>query len=55
MMLSGTAQPVANIALDCGFENLSYVHGLFREQYGTTPRGYRERHAKPASLDSHPI
>ena len=55
MMLSGTAQSVASIALDCGFENLSYFHRLFREQYGTTPRGYRERHARPSALESPPI
>ncbi len=55
MMLSGTAQPISNIALDCGFENLSYFHRLFREQYGTTPRGYRQRHMKPSTLEDYPI
>ncbi len=50
MMLSGTEYAVAVIAQDCGFENLSYFHRLFREQYGTTPRGYRQRHMKPAAL-----
>ncbi|WP_224815397.1 AraC family transcriptional regulator [Hasllibacter sp. MH4015] len=52
MMLSGSAHPIAAIAEDCGFENLSYFHKLFREQYGTTPRGYRQRHAKPAPIDA---
>ncbi len=52
MMLSGTSQPIANVAEDCGFENLSYFHKLFREQYGTTPRGYRQRHAKSAPIDA---
>ncbi|WP_339977708.1 AraC family transcriptional regulator [Gymnodinialimonas mytili] len=46
MLLSGTARPVATIAEDCGIENLSYFHRLFRDQYGTTPRRYRARHAK---------
>lgn len=46
MLLSGTDRDVAGIARDCGFENLSYFHRLFREQYGTTPRGYRQRRAR---------
>ncbi|MEJ6389178.1 helix-turn-helix transcriptional regulator [Gymnodinialimonas ulvae] len=52
MMLSGSEYAVAVIAQDCGFENLSYFHRLFREQYGTTPRGYRQRHKKPTPLDA---
>ncbi|MEX3014768.1 AraC family transcriptional regulator [Gymnodinialimonas hymeniacidonis] len=52
MILSGTAHPIANIAQDCGFENLSYFHRLFREQYGTTPRGYRQRHTKAELPDT---
>lgn len=46
MILAGTDRDVASIAVDCGFENLSYFHRLFRQQYGTTPRGYRQRHTK---------
>jgi AraC family cel operon transcriptional repressor len=52
MMLSGTDHAVAVIAQDCGFENLSYFHKLFREQYGSTPRGYRQRHAKVPPIDT---
>jgi AraC family cel operon transcriptional repressor len=44
MLLAGTDRGLGDIAGDCGFENLSYFHRLFREQYGTTPRGYRTRH-----------
>ena len=36
------------LAAECGFENLSYFHRLFRRQYGTTPRSYRTRHQKAA-------
>ncbi|MDJ0822626.1 MAG: AraC family transcriptional regulator [Paracoccaceae bacterium] len=44
MLLAGTDRGLPDVAADCGFENLSYFHRLFREQYGTTPRGYRMRH-----------
>ncbi|WP_050761362.1 helix-turn-helix domain-containing protein [Jannaschia sp. CCS1] len=47
MLLAGTERGLPDIAADCGFENLSYFHRLFREQYGTTPRGYRHRHVRP--------
>ncbi len=46
MLLAGTGRTLPEIAHDCGFENLSYFHRLFREQYGTTPRGYRQRHLR---------
>lgn len=46
MLLAGTERDIATIALDCGFENLSYFHRLFRQQYGSTPRGYRLRHSQ---------
>lgn len=44
MLLSGTDAPLSVLAADCGFENLSYFHRLFLQQYGTTPRIYRLRH-----------
>jgi AraC family cel operon transcriptional repressor len=51
MLLAGTERGLPDIAADCGFENLSYFHRLFRDQYGTTPRGYRQRHLRaPAPL-----
>jgi len=50
MLLAGTDRALTDIALDCGFENLSYFHRLFRDQYGTTPRGYRLRHRRNPAL-----
>lgn len=44
MLLAGTDRGLPDVAADCGFENMSYFHRVFREQYGTTPRGYRMRH-----------
>lgn len=51
MLLAGTDRGLAEIAGDCGFENLSYFHRLFREQYGTTPRGYRTRRRGERAAD----
>lgn len=43
MLLAGTRQTMQEVAQDCGIENLSHFHRLFREIYGTTPRHYRQR------------
>jgi AraC family cel operon transcriptional repressor len=51
MLLAGTDRALPEIAADCGFENLSYFHRLFRDQYGTTPRSYRMRHRQAAEMD----
>ncbi|WP_306120989.1 AraC family transcriptional regulator [Roseitalea sp. MMSF_3504] len=48
MLLAGTDRGLPEVASDCGFENLSYFHRLFRDQYGTTPRNYRMRHRQSA-------
>ncbi|WP_305985159.1 AraC family transcriptional regulator [Roseibium sp. MMSF_3544] len=52
MLLSCTNTPLSVLALDCGFENLSYFHRLFLQQYGTTPHSYRLRHRR-VMIDSH--
>lgn len=44
--LSGTADSLSEIALDCGIPNLSHFHRLFREHHGQTPRAYRQRHQR---------
>lgn len=54
MLLAGTDRALPDIAADCGLENVSYFHRLFREQYGTTPRGYRMRH-RQGVLERAPI
>ena len=46
MLLGSTAAPLDEVALDCGFSNMSYFHRLFRERYGRTPQDYRRRHRR---------
>ena len=37
-----TGDTVTEIAVRCGFDNLSYFNRLFRRKYGMTPKEYRE-------------
>lgn len=39
--LAMSEEPIAGIALDCGYESLSYFYQVFRRRYGIAPRGYR--------------
>ena len=55
MLLSATDRPLADLATDCGFENLSYFHRLFRDQYGTTPKKYRSRHRRVPPEGAAPV
>lgn len=41
-LLSRTDRKVADIALDAGFQDISFFHRTFRKHVGTTPRQYRE-------------
>lgn len=41
-MLCLTDRKILDIAMDCGFENLSYFNRLFLEKYGKSPRQYRD-------------
>jgi len=41
VLLSNTDTEIVNIALDCGFENLSYFYRRFQQFFGCTPRNYR--------------
>lgn len=43
-LLCLTDKRILEIALECGFENLSYFNRLFKEKYSTTPRQYRDIH-----------
>ncbi len=40
-LLSGTDQPVTEIAFACGFQSLSQFNRVFRAQFGTSPRELR--------------
>lgn len=42
-LLLHTSQPVTEIALDCGFENISYFIRQFKADKGCTPKEYRRR------------
>lgn len=37
-------RPILEVALDCGFDNLSYFYRLFAQRYGQSPRRYRLAH-----------
>lgn len=39
-----TTRPIADIALDCGLNNLSHFYALFRRAHRQTPRAYRLAH-----------
>lgn len=41
-MLADTTQSVAEIAMDCGFNNLSNFNRIFKKKKGCTPRDFRE-------------
>lgn len=41
--LATTRQPIVEIALDCGLNNLSHFYALFRRCHGISPRRYRLR------------
>lgn len=41
-LLNETEQSVLNIALECGFNNLSHFNHLFKTFYGVTPSAYRK-------------
>jgi len=47
-LLIGTDLVTADIAVDCGIDNMSHFHALFRDHFGMTPRRYRlTRHRDP--------
>lgn len=44
--LSGTSDPLSEIATDCGIPNLSHFHKLFLTHLGETPQRYRRARQK---------
>ncbi|WP_274651920.1 AraC family transcriptional regulator [Paenibacillus humicola] len=45
VLLRETDKKTIDIALDVGFNNLSYFIGVFKQHYGCTPANYRKREA----------
>ena len=41
--LEGGNRSVEEVALDCGFSSVQYMHVVFKRELGYTPRAYRER------------
>ncbi|MBR2656126.1 AraC family transcriptional regulator [Yoonia sp.] len=41
--LTTDAEPISQIAADCGIPNMSHFHKLFRAAYGDTPLQYRQK------------
>lgn len=46
-LLSESDTPIADIAEQIGYSNLSYFYRIFKERYGMTPQAYRERYKNP--------
>lgn len=47
-MLLKKADKIIDVALECGFENISYFNRAFKSRYGVSPTEYRK---KPRSLE----
>jgi len=52
LLLLHTSRPVTEIALDCGFENISYFIRQFKAGRGCTPKEYRRQNATKKLLFS---
>lgn len=42
LALLETDAPVMQVAMDSGFQNISYFNRIFKQKYGASPRAYRE-------------
>jgi len=49
-MLLRDRRPVQNVALECGFGDLSEFHRRFRRVFGTTPARYRDHYARARAV-----
>ena len=45
-LLAGTNKNVTQIASECGFANVKAFNTYFKEKYGTTPTGYRDKQGR---------
>ena len=43
ILLDGSSLSVSDIAVNCGFDNISYFIHKFKEYQGVTPKKYRSR------------
>jgi AraC-like DNA-binding protein len=50
--LEETSGSIAVIALDHGFDNISYFNLQFRKHFGMTPREFRKKQARYYSLNT---
>lgn len=41
-LLTSTSKSVMEIALEVGYDNISYFHRIFQKRYGTSPKKYRD-------------
>ena len=51
-LLRSTNKSVLEIALCCGFGNVTYCNRLFREQFGCTPGQYRKSHLQEQKIQA---
>jgi len=49
LLLTTTAQPIADIAAECGFGQLSYFYRLFGGRFGMPPDAYRRAAREPVA------
>ena len=47
--LSGSGESITEIALDAGFNNISYFNRVFKKSFGMTPKEYRKTVRKEGS------
>lgn len=45
-LLASDAMSVADVADDCGIENMSHFYRVFRAHFGVTPKAYRNQHQR---------
>ena len=46
LLLNSTSQPIMDISLEVGFDNLSYFNKLFKNKYNLTPKEFRSNKNK---------
>ena len=51
-LLENLNLPVAKVATESGYHNLSLFNSLFRKRFGMTPGEWRKQNEKPAALVS---